>query len=168
MMAHAPEKRGAVRASYIFERLTLEQAAEKHDVPISTARKWRAQADAQGDDWDKARAAAGLSVGGVGTVAQLVLADFMTMYQATVEGVRDTVDMPAMARAETLSRLADAFQKTISAVAKAAPDLGRYAIATELMQDLALFVSHEFPEHRAALADVLEPFALEVAKKYGT
>lgn len=167
MMAHAPEKRGAVRAAYIFERLPLEQAAAKHDVPLSTARKWRALADAQGDDWDKARAAAGLSVGGVSTVAHLVLADFMTLYQATVDGVRDTPDLPPMARAETLSRLADAFQKTIAAVAKAAPDLGRYAVATELMQDLAEFVSREFPEHRAALADVLEPFALFVSKKYG-
>ncbi|MBN2752602.1 MAG: DUF1804 family protein [Rhodospirillaceae bacterium] len=165
-MAHAPETRAAIRATYIFDRLSLEAAAARHDVPLSTARKWRTQAEAQGDDWDKARAAAGLSVGGVSTIAQLVLADFMTMYQATVEGVRDT-ELPAMARAEALSRLADAFQKTIAAVAKAAPDMGRYAIATELMQDLAMFVSREFPDYRSALADVLEPFALEVAKKYG-
>ena len=167
-MAHAPEKRAAVRASYIFERMPLEQAADKHDVPISTARKWRFSDEAQGDDWDKARAAASMSVGGVSTVAQLVLADFMSLYQVTVEGVRESSDITPLARAEALSRLADAFQKTISAVAKAAPDLGRYAIATELMQDLALFVSRECPEHRAALADVLEPFALAVAKKFGS
>lgn len=167
-MAHAPEKRAAVRASYVFERLPMEQAAAKHDVPVSTARKWRFADEAQGDDWDRARAASSLSVGGVQTVAQLVLADFMSLYQVTVEGVREAPDITPLARAEALSRLADAFQKTIAAVAKAAPDLGRYAVATELMQDLAEFVSREFPEHRAALADVLEPFALAVAKKYGS
>lgn len=166
-MAHAPEIRDAVRAGYVYDRLPLEQAAAREGIPHSTARKWKAQAAARGDDWDKARAAAGLSARGAGKVAELVLNDFLTMHQATVDAIVAADDIPPMERAETLARLADAFTKTMSAVAKAAPDLGRYAVASEILQDLATFVRGQFPQHAEALAEVLEPFAAHVAEKYG-
>jgi len=166
-MAHPPEKRLAVRAAYVVDKLDLEQAAARHEVPYDTARKWKSADAARGDDWDKARAAHSLTSSGAGTIAQLVLHDFLQMYQATVDAVRDDGTLPAMQRAETLSRLADAFQKTMSAVAKAAPDLGRFAVATDLLQDLAAYVAQEFPEHRPALLEILEPFGAFVAKKYG-
>lgn len=166
-MAHAPEVRAAVRSAYVVDKLSLEQAAAKAGVPFDTARKWRAVEAAKGDDWDKARAAHSLTSSGAGTVAQLVLHDFLQMYQATVEAIRDDAALPAMQRAETLSRLADAYQKTMSATAKAAPDLGRFAVATELLNDLADYVAKEFPEYRAAFIEILEPFGAFVAKKYG-
>jgi hypothetical protein len=55
----------------------------------------------------------------------------------------------------------------MSAVAKAAPELGRYAVATELMADLAEFVAKRFPQHRAAFIELLEPFGAYVSQKYG-
>ncbi|WP_413207984.1 DUF1804 family protein [Rhodospirillum sp. A1_3_36] len=166
-MAHDPETREAVRAGYVFQRLTLEQAAGKAGVGLATARRWKSRAAAAGDDWDKARATYSLSGEGASTIAQLVLADFLTMYQATVEAVRDNPNVPAMDRAEMLSRLADAFQKTMSAVAKAAPELGRYAVAGELLGDLATFVAERYPQHMAAVHEIMEPFAVQMARKYG-
>lgn len=166
-MAHPPEAKRAVRDAYVIDKLELAQAAAKAEVPFDTARKWKASAAAAGDDWDKSRAAHSLTSSGAGTIAQLVLHDFLIMYQATVEGVKETNTMPVKDKAETLSRLADAFQKTMSAVAKAAPDLGRFAVATELMGDLAEFVARDFPQHRPALVEVLEPFGAFVARKYG-
>lgn len=166
-MAHPPENKRAVRDAYVVDKLDLEAAAARAGVPYDTARKWKATAAAANDDWDKARAAHSLTGAGAGTIAQLVLHDFLIMYQATVDDVKEAQDMAAKDKAETLSRLADAFQKTISAVAKAAPDLGRYAVATELLNDLAAFVASDFPQHRAALVDVLEPFGAFVARKYG-
>ncbi len=163
-MAHPPEARRAVRDAYVVDKLDLEAAAARAGVPYDTARKWKG---ADPNDWDKARAAHSLTGAGAGTIAQLVLHDFLIMYQATVDDVKADCDMSAKDKAETLSRLADAFQKTISAVAKAAPDLGRYAVATELLADLAGFVATDFPQHRAALVDILEPFGAFVARKYG-
>ncbi len=60
-MARAPEEKAAVRHSYVHEKLSLEAAADKHGVPIGTARRWKATDPA---DWDKARAVNALSAAG--------------------------------------------------------------------------------------------------------
>ncbi|WP_026872632.1 DUF1804 family protein [Inquilinus limosus] len=166
-MAHAQEVKTAVRGSYIYERMSLEQAAAKHDVPVATIRRWKSLAAAMGDDWDKARGAAALSTSGAGMIAQVVLTDFLTLHQATMAQLLDADDVAPLDKAEAISRLSDAFHKTMAAVARAAPDLGRYAVATELLQLLAVFVREKFPQHAEALAEVLEPFAGHVAERYG-
>jgi len=166
-MAYPPEKRQEVRSAYVHQRLTLEAAADKAEVAYATARRWKALAEAEGDDWDKARAANSLSHGGANTIAQLVLSDFLVLHQATVESLNADAAIPPLKRAEALSRLADAFQKTMAAVSKAAPELGRYAVANELLQDLVTFVREEHPDAVSFLVEVLEPFAVRVAKKYG-
>lgn len=166
-MAHPPEKRQEVRSAYVHQRLTLEAAAEKAGVPYGTARRWKTGAEAEGDDWDKARAANSLSHGGANTIAQLVLSDFLVLHQATVDGLTNAEGVAPLDKAMALSRLADAFQKTMAAVSKASPELGRYAVANELLQDLVTFVREEHPDATAFLVEVLEPFAVRVAKKYG-
>lgn len=166
-MARPPEQRQAVRAAYVFDRLPLEQAAAKAAVPHGTARKWRAAAEAQGDDWDKARAAASLSAQSTGTIAQLVLADFLVLYQATVGDLNGDAQVPAMDRAEALARLADAFAKTMHAVAKASPEMARYAVASELLRDLAAWTRAERPDLQAAILEILEPFGAWIARTYG-
>lgn len=167
-MAHAPEKKAAIRSRYVFDRLSIEVAAEREGVPVSTARKWKMAAEASGDDWEKARAAASLSTTGTQTIAQLVLVDYLALHQSTVEGIKTDGAIPAIQRAEALSRLADAFQKTMSAVAKAAPELGQYAVASEILQMQAVFVRENYPQHIDAFLEILEPFGLDVARKYGS
>ncbi|MEW5728297.1 MAG: DUF1804 family protein, partial [Pseudomonadota bacterium] len=91
----------------------------------------------------------------------------LLLHEATIEALKADDTLTALQKAEAMSKLADAFTKTMSAVAKAAPDLGRFAVATELLQDLVEFVGREFAEHRVALAEILEPFGAFVAKRYG-
>lgn len=165
-MAHAPETKAAVRAGYVYQKLTLEQAAERADVSAATARRWKTQAAATGDDWDAARSASSLSSQSTRTIADMVLQDFLANYQATMEAVRGG-EIPPLQKAEVMSRLADAFTKTMSAIAKASPEMARYAVATELLQDLASFVREDFPDHVDALIEILEPFAAHIARKYG-
>lgn len=43
----------------------------------------------------------------------------------------------------------------------------RYAVAQELLQELAAFVRSTLPQHLPALSEILEPFAAELAKKHG-
>jgi len=167
-MAHTPEAKAALRAAYVFEKSSMAQAAAAHDVPLSTARKWKTADRDNGDNWDKARAASSMTKGGAATVAQMVLSDFLTMYQETTEAIMEDADIAPLKKADALSRLADAFSKTMAAVAKAAPDLGHYAVATELLQDMALFIKTEFPGHAEAFAEILQPFAARVSEKYGS
>nr|WP_295832838.1 DUF1804 family protein [uncultured Azospirillum sp.] len=166
-MAHPPETRQRLRQAYVYDRLSLEAAADRVGVPLGTARRWKTQAEGEGDDWERARSAASLSSAGAGAVAQIVLQDFLTLHQSVTSEVMDLPKESALAKAEAMSRLADAFTKTMNSVAKAAPDLHRFAVASELLQELAAFVSQRYPQHAAALAEVLEPFALETAQRYG-
>jgi len=167
-MAHPPERRADLRRVYVYDRLSLEAAADKIGVPLGTARRWKGDAENAGDDWERARAAASLSSAGAGAVAQVVLADFLTLHSAVTEEVRNATDASALAKAEALSRLADAFTKTMAAVAKAAPELGRYAVATELLADLARFLPERYPEAAEAMKEAFEPFGVFVAEKYGS
>ena len=166
-MAWDPEIRRQVRHHYVTDKLDLEKAASLESVPVPTARKWKMADSLVGDDWDKARAAHSLTTSGASTIAQLVLHDFLIMYQETVTEVRDSGDVSPLDKAKVLSQLADSFQKTMSAVAKASPDLGRYAVATELMQDMADFVAETYPQYREIMVEILHPFGLHVTKKYG-
>ena len=165
-MARPAEDRARLRAAYVHDRLPMEMAAAKVGVPLGTARRWRGKAEEAGDDWDRARAAHSLSTAGTATVAQMVLSDFITLHLATMEEIKGFESSP-LEKAKALSSLADAFTKTMAAVAKAAPDLGRYAIATELLQDMASFIDEEFSEHRAAFVEILPIFAARIAKKFG-
>jgi len=166
-LAHPAETVDALRRAYVIDRLPIEAAAEKVGVPPSTARKIKARAEGKGDDWDKARSVAALTAAGAGSIAQLVLADFLALHQSTVEALRTDAAIPPLARAEAMSRLADAFTKTMGAVAKAAPELGRFAVASELLEELARFVRGDFPQHGGAFVEVLEPFGAMLAAKWG-
>lgn len=166
-MAHPPEIRAKLRAAYVYDRLPLETAAERCGVSYATGRRWKSDAENEGDDWERARAAARLAGDGIRQVTQMILDDYLTLHQATIEAVKNSDDASPLTKAEVLSRLADAFTKTMSAVAKASPELGRLAVATELLQDLASFVRERHPHHAPALAEVLEPFAAEAARKWG-
>ncbi len=166
-MARPPEEVDALRRGYVVERLPLEKAAKNAGIPPGTARKMKSRAAAKGDDWDKARAVSALTQAGSGVVAQMVLTDYLVVHQVTMAELAAATDLPPMDKAEAMSRMADAFTKTMSAVAKAAPDLGRYAVASEVMTDFAKFVQEQFPQHAAALVEVLEPFAAALADKYG-
>jgi len=167
-MAHDQETRQAVRNAYVFDRLDLGAAADKHSVSRGTAQRWKNQAAAAGDDWDNARSAASISANGTRMVAEIVLSDFMQAYQKTMELLNDPeTNISAKDRVDYISKMADAFTKTMSAVAKAAPELGQYAVANELMHHLTRFVSENYPQHLEAVLEIMEPFAIEVANEYG-
>jgi hypothetical protein len=166
-MAHAPEKRAVVRAGYVYQRQPLPVAAASAEVSIATARRWKADAETAGDDWDRARSVASLADTGRATIVQGVIEEYLALHQSTIESLKAATDMPALDRAEALSRLADAFTKTMSAAAKSSPEMGRLAVATDVLQRLTAFVGRKAPQHAGAFLDLLEPFAAELAKSYG-
>jgi hypothetical protein len=165
-MAHAPEKKQQARAAYVYDRLTAEGVATKIEVPVATVRRWKSAAHAAGDDWDKSRAAQAMSQAGAGAIAQGVLLDYLSQHASVMEGLKEDSKIPAIVRVKAMNGLADSFHKMMAAVAKAAPDLARFSVATEVLGDLAQFASERYPQHAGSLAELLEPFAAHISEKY--
>lgn len=165
-MAHPPEKVAKLRAAYVYDRMGLDAAAEKAEVSIATARRWKRDAEASGDDWERARSAARLAGDGMQTIVQMMLEDYMALHQATVEGVKAAANVKPLEKAEVVSRLADAFTKTMAAVSKASPQLNRLGVATDVLQRLSRYTAEVHPHLAEALLEVLEPFAAELARDY--
>ncbi|TXH36307.1 MAG: DUF1804 family protein [Rhodospirillaceae bacterium] len=165
-MAHGPETVAKVRALYVHDRLNLDAIADRLDIGIATARRWKAKAEAEGDDWERARSAARMAGDGTQLIAQMILEDYLTLHQATVEGVKADPSISPIDKAEILSRLADAFTKTMAAIGKASPQLSRLSVATDVLQRFAKFVGDGHPHLAESLLEVIEPFAAELAKEY--
>lgn len=166
-MAHPKETRERVRRLYVFEQQTLEMAAVLSEVPIATARSWKAADKAKGDDWDKVRAAHTLADGGLEEIGRSILAGFLVQYQSTMEQINANKEISATEKVEMLTSLADAFNKTVSASRRVLPETSQLATALEVVNLLGDFVQQHYPKHLAAFVEILEPFGEELNKKYG-
>jgi hypothetical protein len=166
-MAHDDEIRRAVRAAYVFEQLSLEAAAVKHGVPHATCRNWKRAGKELGDDWDKARSAQMIAGGGIEDVVRQTLGIVVQQVQATVQAIQDAENMAPGDKLQMLASLADAYNKLMAASRKLMPETDKLAVATDVVKRLADFTRTKHPKHAAALIEVLEPFADELAKAYG-
>lgn len=119
-----------------------------------------------GDDWDRARLAAQVSDGGSQELTRVVLAEFVPMFKSTVEGLRDAA-IAAPEKAEAISRLADAYTKTVKAAGAVDPTIASLAWAMDVLKELGEFTQREFPQHSAAVLEMLEPFGQYLAEQYG-
>lgn len=157
-MAHGQETRSGLRAAYVYQALSLEAAAQRLKVSFGTAARWKREALEKGDDWESARSAAMLSSQGAESVTQAVLEQFVTLFQTTMTALKEDTKATALSKAEALSRLSDAYNKTMSAVAKGSPKLNKLAIAMEVIEMLSGFVGTTYPNHAAVFLEILEPF----------
>ncbi|MEG6991648.1 DUF1804 family protein, partial [Pseudomonas aeruginosa] len=130
-------------------------------------RRWKQQAEAEGDDWDKAQSAQLLAGGGLEDVARQVLAGLVTQFQATMEAIQVDADIKPAVKVQLLASLADAYNKTVSASKRVLPETSALATAMEVLQRLASFIRERFPQHAQAFAEVLEPFGEIIAKEIG-
>lgn len=165
-MAHGPEIRASARAAYIYECQPLEAIAERLNLSTGTVLRWKRQAQDAGDDWERARAASRLSGQGADAVTAAVLEDFILLFQSTLAEVKVDPSIKAITKAEILSRMSDAYHKTISAAGKSSPKLNRLAVAMEVIEQMGEFVRQKHPKHGLAFAEILEPFASELARAY--
>ncbi|MRN38944.1 DUF1804 domain-containing protein [Neisseria sp. N95_16] len=168
-MAHPQEKRERLRQLYVSGAQTLETAAIMCEVPQATARSWKRADKEKGNDWDKLRAAYTLAGGGIEDLSRAMLAGFMVQYNSTMTMLQDSSieDLTPSDRAKMLASLADAFTKTVAANARVMPETSKLATALELIEFLMVFVQEKHPKHLAAFVEVLEPFGVEVERKFG-
>lgn len=165
-MAHKEELVIAVRGSYVYERLNLTAAASEHDVNYQTARRWKAKAKTNGDDWDKARAAARVASGGLGDITQQLIEDFGFLFQKTIEEVKKS-DADPIKKAEAMSRLADAYTKTMKAASSGSPKINELAVALRTIKEFSKFVREKSPEDIERFALLLDPFGQRIGEVFG-
>lgn len=166
-MAHPKEKRAQLRGLYVFKRLPMEAACNALKLAKSTGIRWKAEARAEGDDWDSARAAHSLGDENFNQLAKQLLEDYLVQHKASMDLLREDKDMKAMDRANLLASLADSFNKTMASFKRLAPELNKHAIALDTLQRLAGFAQQRYPSTVPALLELLEPFGEELAKAYG-
>ncbi|MBH9261896.1 DUF1804 family protein, partial [Pseudomonas aeruginosa] len=154
-----------LRRAYVLDRQSLEVAAAMFGVSYGTARRWKQQAEAEGDDWDRAQSAQLLAGGGLEDVARQVLAGLVTQFQATMEAIQVDADIKPAVKVQLLASLADAYNKTVSASKRVLPETSALATAMEVLQRLASFIRERFPQHAHAFAEVLEPFGELLARE---
>jgi len=166
-MAHPKEKRALLRAAFVHDHLPLGEAARKAGVSPATAARWKREARAAGEDWDKLRAATLLAGEGVEAVARQMLADYVTQHQALMEQITGNAELSAADKVSMLASLADSFNKTVAASRRVLPETNELAVALQVVSRLADFVRARFPQYGPAFVDILEPFGDELAKVYG-
>lgn len=165
-MAHSQETITAVRGAYVHERLPLKAACSKHSVSYATGRTWKSRAAAAGDDWDKARAASRQASGGLGDMTVELLEDLALLFQSTVEEVRKS-DSPPLQKAEALSRMADAYTKTMKAAGAGDAKINRLTVALETIKELGQFIAERFPEQLEPFVVILDQFDAHAAEVFG-
>lgn len=166
-MAHPQQTRDKLRGLYVGGGQSLETAALMCGITQATARRWREQAKAKGDDWDKLRAAYTLAGGKIEDLGRAMMAGFLQQYNHTMELLQADADLAAVEKVKLLSSLADAFNKTVAANAKILPETSQLATALQVLEMLAAFVGEKHPKQLAALVEVLEPFGAVVEKRFG-
>lgn len=163
---HPPERRDAVRAAYVHQRLPLEAAAKQCHVAYQTARGWKRAAAAKGDDWDKARGAARMAAGGLGDLTAQVLEDFALLFTSTLEALK-APDVGPLDRAEAMSRLSDSYVKVVKAASQASPPLAELSVAMRVLSELSAHIRDHHPQDLPRFAAILEPFGQRLAQVLG-
>ncbi len=164
-MAHNQETRDAVRRSYIFDRLSLEKAAGIHNVAYQTARSWKRKAREAGDDWDKVRLAHTMAGGELEDIARQLLTDLIIQFQATIDIVKNDVEIKAMQRVELLTSLSDSYNKSISASKKLVPETSKLATALEVLNMLSDYIKTHNPQQLVVFVEILEGFAGQLERE---
>lgn len=163
-MAHGKETRAQLRGLYVFQRLPMDAACKKLNVPRSTANRWKQEAADQGDDWDTMRTATALGDDNIKSLSAQLIEDYLVQHQATIKMLNEDKKMGPRERAETLASMGDSFNKTMGAFRRVNPELDRQAVQLDVLQRFASFAQQQYPQHLTALAEMLEPFGRELAK----
>ena len=165
-MAHAAETTQSARQLYVYERLSLSGIADRLKISEATIRAWKRKAANRGDDWDKARAAARMAAGGLGDLTAQVLEEFATLFQSTITDLKQSNADP-IERVEAISRLSDAYAKTVKAAGASDAKFSKLAVALEVLQLLGQHIQARHPEAAPTFLELIEPFGQHLTEHYG-
>jgi hypothetical protein len=167
-MAHPQKTRLTLRAAYLGG-LPIEQAAAQAGIPVGTARRWKADDLAEGDNWDKFRAASlVISGGGIDQAMGRVLAGLLMRCEALLDRISTDDKIDPIEATRAVGSLTDSLAKAHAATKRLMPETDRYAVAMDVLKRLAEHAMAKKPGPFAAeLVELLEAFGADLAKAYG-
>ena len=167
-MAHPREIRLALRAAYLGG-LPIEQASAKAGVPLATARRWKSEALAEGDDWDKfQRASMIVAGGGFDQAMGRVAAGVILRCEALLERISSDPEIDPLDATKAVGSLTDSLSKAHAAAKRLMPEADRYGVAMDVLKRLA---EHAMARKSGAFAgelvELIEAFGAELGRAYG-
>lgn len=166
-MAYSQDTINAVRRSFINEQLPMEAAADKHGIPVATARRWKSSAAASGDNWDTLKAAYVMTAGGIEETSRHVLMSFMVQHRTVMDQLTNNDGISAIVRAQAIIGLADAFNKMVASSRRVLPEISRIAVALDVIERFAECVQKNRPDLLEGFLSLLDIFGREVEAIYG-
>lgn len=152
-MAHPKETQLALRAAFLGG-MPLDLAAVQLQIGTATARRWKADALAAGDDWDKFQTASLIVAGGGFDQAMgRVAASVVMRAEAILDLLGADVECDPIAAAKAIASLADSLGKAKAAMRALAPSIDHLAVETGAVKAFCeLLVRLSPPAGEAALA----------------
>ena len=165
-MAHDEKTKADVRRYYVFDCLTLELAAEKAKVSYNTARRWKREAEARGDTWDKVRDASTMARGKVEDVARGMLTTFVLYFESTMDELRKTEDLPMSEKAKLIQGLGDSYSKMVASSKRLLPEVSELATAIKTVKLFGEYIQTNKPELTGDFLDLLNGFGETLSKEF--
>lgn len=155
-MAHDEKTKADVRRYYVFDCLTLELAAEKAKVSYNTARRWKREAEARGDNWDKVRDANTMASGKVEDVARGMLTTFVLYFENTMDEIKRAEELPVSEKAKLIQGLGDSYSKMVASSKRLLPEVSELATAWKVIEMVTNLIKTKQPDLLPAFLSVLD------------
>lgn len=140
--------------------LPLEQAAQKAGVPVQTARRWKSESAAEGDDWDKFQAASLLvSGGGFEQAMGRAAAAMVLRCEALLERLQHDNEIDPLDAAKAIASLSDSLSKAHVAAKRFMPETDRLAVENESVKAFVELLLRLHPAAADAALSAMEAFA---------
>lgn len=165
-MAHDEKTKADVRRYYVFDCLTLELAAEKAKVSYNTARRWKREAEARGDNWDKVRDASTMASGKVEDVARGMLTTFVLYFESTMDELRKTENLPVSEKAKLIQGLGDSYSKMVASSKRLLPEVSELATAWKVIEMVTNLIKTKHSDLLPTFLSVLDDLESIVKQEF--
>lgn len=157
-MAYGKDKIDEVRKLYVFDRFSLDKASDFANVSYATAQRWKNQAKAQGDDWDKLRTARTMANGDIEELSTQIMANFVVTFKSAMEQIQDNFEIDPEKKVKLLASVSDSYVKAVAANQKTMPEVSKLAVAYQVVEMLSKYIAEHKPDLLTVFMEVLEPF----------
>ncbi len=164
-MAHSSVSKDKLKRLYV-QGLTLAEAARSVGMGYNSARGIKSRAKASGDDWDIAHAARIHSSAGTDNQISILLTEFYSQFQATINALKEDKRIKPLERATALASLMDSFSKITKAARMSDPKAAQYAIALDVTTALGEFIKNRYPDIAKTFFDAINEFGPELTRLF--
>lgn len=155
-MAYSKDVKNQARNLYIETGLSLEAIANELKIGKNTVLAWKSGAKAVGDDWEKMRALNANQR--LGSLGQAIVVQLLINFEKALVEFSQLEDTPPLAKVKMLSELSESFNRAIIANKRLSPELQKWDVVLEVIDDLTEFIKQHEPDKLKTFGDILEPF----------